>query len=228
MALVRAAIYASDFLRGQLAGDLCAVGPVAAALTTAGAGTITAAMIAGGVIRRTGPAAGFTDTWPTSEQICAMLRSAPTQADFAPGLGVIVRYINTVAQANIMAVPSNEGISLSTSVHSSVVNCAASKWRDYFLEMGSAPIASVTVTGSTANGTKKLTLDTEAAAGTISVGMSVYGTGVGASARVTNLVYGVSGVKEVWVDVNSTADGSSIVFSIKPTIIIHSLGSGDI
>lgn len=228
MALVRAAIYASDFLRGQLAGDLCAVGPVAAALTTAGAGTITAAMIAGGVIRRSGPSAGFTDTWPTSEQICATLRSTATTAEFCPGLGIVVRYINTVAQANTMAVPSNEGISLSTSVHSSVVNCAASKWRDYFLEMGSAPIASVIVTGSTANGTKKLTLDTEAAAGTISVGMSVYGTGVGASARVTNLVYGVSGIKEVWVDTNSTADGSSIVFSIKPTIIIHSLGSGDI
>ena len=58
--------------------------------------------------------------------------------------------------------------------------------------------------------------------------MSVYGTGVGASAKVTHVIYGTSGIKEVWVDTNSTADGAAIVLSFKPTVVVHSLAAGDI
>ena len=105
---------------------------------------------------------------------------------------------------------------------------AASKWRDYFIELASAPVPSLTVTGATANGMKKLLLDSEAAAGAVVPGMSVYGTGVGASAKVTHVIYGTSGIKEVWVDTNSTADGAAIVLSFKPTVVVHSLGAGDI
>jgi hypothetical protein len=226
MSTARLSVYSGGLQRQATIGDVLLTGVLAAAITTAGAATLTAGAVLGGVIRRSGPAAGFTDTWPTAEQICAALRGHGNNADHVPGLGVSLRYINTVAQANTMAVPANEGISLSTAVYSSVVNCAASSYRDYFIELVSAPVPAISVAGTTANGTKKLVLNAEASPGSIVPGMSVYGTGVGASAKVTHVIYGAAGVKEVWVDVNSTADGSNITISLKPTVVVHSTGSG--
>lgn len=226
MSTARLSVFAGGMQRQVAIGDTILGGALVAAVTTAGAATLTAGAVTGGVIRRSGPAAGFTDTWPSADQICASLRNFGGNADYMPGLGFNLRYINTVAQANTMAVPANEGISLSTAVYSSVVNCAASAYRDYFVELVSAPVAAISVTGSTANGTKKLTLKSEASPGSIVPGMSVYGTGIGASAKVTHVIYGAAGVKEVWVDVNSTADGSDIIIALKPTVVIHSIGSG--
>jgi len=228
MSLVRNKVCVSGMSRAELAGDIIGILPTVSTLTTAGNGTITAAMVASEFILRTGPIGAYTDTLPTAEQIAALIRSYGNNAEYVPGLGLPLRFYNSVAQAMTLAVPANEGISLSTSVFGTTTGVAASKWRDYFLELGCAPVPSVSNTGSTTNGTKKLVLDAEAAAGSIVPGMSVYGTGVGAAARVSNVVYGVSGIKEVWVTVNSTADGSNIVFTHKPTIIVHSLGAGDI
>lgn len=226
MSAVRPSVFSGGMQRQATIGDVVLCGLLATAITTAGAATLTVGAILGGTIRRSGPAAGFTDTWPTAEQLCAALRSHGNNADHVPGMGFLVRYINTVAQANTMAVPANEGISLSTAVYSSVVNCPASSYKDYFVELVSAPVAASTVTAGTANGTKRILLAAEAAPGSIVPGMSVYGTGVGASAKVTHLIYGTAGIKEVWVDVNSTADGSNIIVSLKPTVVVHSIGSG--
>ena len=226
MSAVRPSVYSGGMQRQNSIGDVLLTGAIATAVTTAGAASLTAAAVLGGVIRRSGPAAGFTDTWPTAEQICAALRGHGNNADHVPGLGFSLRYINTVAQANTMAVPANEGISLSTATFSSVVNCPASSYKDYFVELVSAPVPAISVTGATFNGTKRLLLAAEAAPGSIVPGMSVYGTGVGASAKVTNLIYGTAGIKEVWVDVASSADGSNIILSLKPTVVVHSTGSG--
>ena len=228
MSVVRNKIISLGLARAQMPGDVIAAMPTALALTTAGNGTITAAMVAAGFIRRSGPSGAFTDTLPTSEQIAALLRGFGLAAEWVSGLGIPLRIYNSVAQALTLAVPANEGISLSTSVFGSVTAIAASKWRDYFIELASAPVPTLVSTGSTANGTKKLLLAAEAPAGSVVQGMSVYGTGVGSGAKVTHVIYGTSGIKEVWVDTNSTADGTDIVFTLKPTVVVHSLGAGDI
>ena len=228
MSVVRNKVISLGLARAQLPGDVIAAMPTAVALTTAGNGSITAAMVAAGFIRRSGPAGAFTDTLPTSEQIAALLRGFGLTSEWVSGLGIPLRIYNSVAQALTLAVPSNEGISLSTSVFGTSTAVAASKWRDYFIELASAPVPSLIVTGATTNGSKKLLLASEAAAGAVVPGMSVYGTGVGASAKVTHVIYGTSGIKEVWVDTNSTADGAAIVLSFKPTVVVHSLAAGDI
>ena len=228
MSVVRNKVISLGLARAQMPGDVIAAMPTAMALTTAGNGTITAAMVAAGFIRRSGPSGAFTDTLPTSEQIAALLRGFGLQAEWVAGLGIPLRIYNSVAQALTLAVPSSEGISLSTSIFGTSTAVAASQWRDYFIELVSAPVPSSVFRGATTNGSKKLAMAMELPAGTVVQGMSVYGTGVAASAKVTHVIYGTSGIKEVWVDTNSTADGTDIVLTFKPTVVVHSLGAGDI
>ena len=228
MSVVRNKVLSLGLARAQMPGDVIAAMPTAMALTTAGNGTVTAAMVAAGFIRRSGPAGAFTDTLPTAEQIAAILRGFGLQAEWVSGLGLPLRIYNSVAQALTLAVPANEGISLSTSIFGTSTAVAASKWRDYFVELMSAPVPTLVATGATTNGSKKLLLAAEQPAGSVVTNMSVYGTGVGASAKVTHVIYGTSGIKEVWVDTNSTADGTDIVLTFKPTVVVHSLGAGDI
>lgn len=228
MSITRNAVYESGLQRRSLPGDNPAVGFVAAPLTTVGAGAITAAMLVAGNLRRTGPTGAYTDTLPTAEQICAALRGFSSLGEFIPGMGFVFRHINTVAYAATIAVPASSGISLSTSVFSTVTANAASQWRDYFIELGSAPVPAKQFSARTINGSKRIIFDAAVPAGSIVNGMSVYGTGVGASAKVSNVIYDASGIAEVLVDVNSTADGSSINISFTPTIIVHSVGAGDL
>ena len=111
---------------------------------------------------------------------------------------------------------------------STITANAASQWRDYFIELGSAPVPAKQFSARTINGSKRIIFAADLPAGSIVNGMSVYGTGVGASAKVSNVIYGASGIAEVLVDVNSTADGSSINISFTPTIVVHSVGAGDL
>ena len=74
MSVVRNKVISLGLARAQLPGDVIAAMPTAVALTTAGNGSITAAMVAAGFIRRSGPSGAFTDTLPTSEQIASLLR----------------------------------------------------------------------------------------------------------------------------------------------------------
>ena len=81
MSVVRNKIISLGLARAQMPGDVIAAMPTAMALTTAGNGTVTAAMVAAGFIRRSGPSGAFTDTLPTSEQIAALLRGFGLQAE---------------------------------------------------------------------------------------------------------------------------------------------------
>lgn len=228
MSITRNAVYESGLQRRSLPGDNPAVGFVAASLTTVGAGAITAAMLITGNIRRSGPVGAYTDTLPTADQICTALRGFGALGEFTQGLGFEFRHINTVAFAATIAVPANAGIALSTSVFSTITANAASQWRDYFVEFVSAPVPAKQFSANTINGSKRIILNMDVPAGSLVSGMSVYGTGVGVGAKITNVIYDASGIAEVLVDVNSTADGSSINISFTPTIIVHSVGAGDL
>lgn len=229
MSFPRPIVYDRGFQRKLAPGDAAVAAPISTVLTTVGNGTILASLLDTTHLRRSGPTGAFTDTLPTAEAIGTLVRDMPDSADHIAGLGFVVRYINTTGFAATLAVPANEGISFVSTLYSSTPTAvAASKYRDLFFELASAPIATQLVMGSTSNGTKRIALATELKAGAVVTGMSVYGTGIGVGARVTNVVYGVSGIKEVWVDTNSTADGAMTAITCKPTILVHSFGAGDI
>ena len=57
-------------------------------ITTAGAGTLTAAAMVGGLIPRTGPTAGFTDTTDTAANIDALLAAGSGSNTLAVPVGI--------------------------------------------------------------------------------------------------------------------------------------------
>lgn len=76
------------------------------AITTAGAGTLTAASLLGGLITRTGPVAAYTDTTATAAQILTALG-----ADTPEGTSRLVRIKNTVPFTETLA--AGAGVTLS-------------------------------------------------------------------------------------------------------------------
>lgn len=212
-------------------GDLIATGRSLAALTTVGAGTITAAMIAAGIINRTGPTAGYTDTFDTAWNILQALAGNFPQPDTVQGLSFELTFINTVAFANTVAAPTNGGVVLGTNV-----NVAASLVRDYLVTINNASPPQNFYCGTTsANPTITLnqpyqmgTFDysNNKAYGQITPGMSVYGTGIPAGATVIGLIQGQQGmVTGFTLSANATATAASVALALTPTITIQGLRS---
>ena len=114
---------------GVMSGDLMIGGESisAGALTTVGAGTWLAAAIAAGIIRRTGPVGGYTDTTDTAANILTALAGNAQAADLAPGSSFRLLFINTVAFAFTFA--AGAGVTVGTGT----LDVAASLWREYLV-----------------------------------------------------------------------------------------------
>lgn len=98
---------AMNALVNQINSNTVSGGAVAqTALTTVGAGTLTAAAMLSGLIARSGPVAAFTDTSDTGTNIDAALGAAAVN-----GVSVIFRYKNTTAFAATIA--GGTGVTLS-------------------------------------------------------------------------------------------------------------------
>jgi hypothetical protein len=98
-------------MRGLYIVPLTIAGTIAStALTTNGAGTITAAMVAGQLVSRTTVAAAFTDTFDTGANIIAAM------PNWAVGQSFIMRYSNTVNFLATLAGASGSTLSGMTTV----------------------------------------------------------------------------------------------------------------
>lgn len=180
------------------------------ALTTAGAGNITAAMIAGGSLKRTGPAGVFNDTFDTPNNILIALSGNGAQVSTSgvpafnpsfqavtfgllfqqpgqpqPGASFRWLYLNTVAFAMTALATANSGLTLSTNV-----NVAASLVRQYLFQIVNGTPQSL-VNGQLTNASGVVTGLTLAQTNLITPGQSVFGTSVGASAIVSSVQPGV-------------------------------------
>lgn len=222
--------------RPILPGDMAAGGEniLGGNLTTAGAGTVTAAMIANGIVRRTGPAGGFTDTFDTSTNIItALLGGAPQSMgggagncgiDIVPGTTFRLLYINTVAQA--MTYAGGLGVKSGTGT----LDVAASLWREYLLTvLNSTPQQLLNC--ATTNASAVVTFNLQAnqvslPMGTVTPGMTVSGTGITAGTTVLGVTQGVGGITGVTLSANATATNNPIGLTFLPTIQIDSLRSG--
>lgn len=218
-------------LRDVQQGDLFALGDYQAALATAGAGTVTAAMITAGIIRRTGPGGAFNDTFDTADAILQAL--APMQAaglsvipaagvpnsygpGIKPGVSFNFLYRNTVAFAMTAVAPANGGFVLGTDV-----NVAASLCRVYKVTINAPYPPSTVGNAATTNTTKVITGMSVAQTNLIQPGMSVYGTGIAASTLVASVQSGVG----VTTDTNSTATNNPVAITFTPTVTLLGLFS---
>lgn len=102
------------------------------AITTVGAGTLTAAGIVGGLIMRTGPVGAYDDTTATAVDIIALLDS--------PAVGDSWEFVHVNGVAQIATLIGGVGVTLA-----GVTANAASKVRTYRVEVTGAD--TITITG---------------------------------------------------------------------------------
>lgn len=218
--------------RKLMPGDLLAGGESisAGALATVGAGTWTGALIATGIIRRTGPTAGYTDTTDTAANIIAALAGNAPSPDGMSGQTFRLRFLNTVAQAQTLA--AGTGVVLGTGT----LNVAASLWRDYLFTIvnASPPVtipgtlvsASATVAFALPSGMLALPIGPSPLADNITPGMGVNATsGVTAGTTVLGVTQGQGGITGIVMSATATAS-ATIPLNFTPTVQIDSLGSG--
>lgn len=190
----------------NLEGGLTNTGHLNNVLATNGAGTVTAAMVAAGIIRRTVVGAGYTDTFPSADAILVALGRPPRGSSF------LLVYQNSVAFA--MTFAAGAGVTTLGNVGAS-----ASLTRVYNVTVKNNSPASV-VLGTTTNTSKVLSNLTEAQAAAVSVGMAISGTGIGASSFVESVNVNSKTVTST-VASTATADNISITFS--PVVEFHGL-----
>lgn len=137
---------------------------------TAGASTISVAALMSGITQRSGPGAGYTDTFPSAD----LLLQAQPELSVGDSFTHIFR--NTVAQA--MTAAAGEGVVLGTNV-----DIAASLVREYLLTiLGIGPRQ--IFQGSTTNANAVITGIPLANAALLKPGQGVSGAGIAANSYI--------------------------------------------
>jgi hypothetical protein len=180
--------------------------------TTVGSSTLSAASFAGGILNRTGPAAGFTDTWPTADQLLNLLPNPQVGDTF----GLIYR--NGVAQAMTFAAGTGIVSGIGT------LNVAASSTRWYVhTVLSNKP--TVIIVGDVTNTTFTLTNIKDVDLAKVMPGMGVTGTNVGANAVVLGVAQGATAdTGVITVSVASTGTGAMTALTFFPRIRLDSVG----
>lgn len=104
------------------------------AISTAGAGTLTAAGIVGGLIMRTGPTGAYDDTTDTATAILALLDN--------PAVGDSWEFTHVNGVAQIATIVAGAGITLAGTTAN-----AASKVRRYHCQVTNVGTPAITITG---------------------------------------------------------------------------------
>lgn len=203
---------AQDLDRDLAKGDLIPENMSVAALTTVGAGTWTAAQIAGGIIRRTGPVGGYTDTTDTSENIRQALEGLSGGACL--GMSFLFIFLNDVAQAHTFAA----GVGVT---NTGTVSTAASLKRVYNVSVVNDTPQQIFLASQT-NASAVITGLTAAQTALLSVGMAASGTSIAASSFINSIQPGVG----VTLSVATTATLVNNAITFSPVINFEGLFAG--
>lgn len=231
--LVTPSVYgASVISRRAGPGDVLALGGnlSAGALATVGDGTWTGALIATGIIRRTGPTGDYSDTTDTAANILTALAGNGWAAEVVAGQSFRLLVQNTVAY--VATLVAGTGVTLGTGT----TTIAASLVREYILSVlnASPPLtlncnttnSSATVTFNLPTGMVALPIGPSPLADNVTTGMIVSGTGITAGTTVIGVTQGVGGITGVTLSANATATSSGgVSLTFGPNIRIDSLRS---
>jgi hypothetical protein len=195
-----------------------------------------------GDIDRTGPAGAFQDNLPTADDWVKALSGSLTQLTppnnalyglepnksvtqaFPLNLGILPpKSCYTLVWRNggggilTLAAQASSGVTVS-----GAATAAAAGWVEMFIQiLNSTPLAVIPVT--TTNVDKKLTNVDLNLINLITTGMSAFGVGIGASAKVA-AVNRDTGV--ITLDVDSTATANNIAVTFTPTIVVRRRRAG--
>lgn len=178
---------------------------------TIGNAALAVADIFGGILNRTGPVGGFTDTWPNADDILAAMENP------AKGDSWYFVYRNGVAQAMTFAAGTGIVSGIGT------LNCAASSTKIYLHTILSVK-RSVILIGNTATSTILSALDNSEIA-QVEPGMGVTGTNIAASSVVVGVTPSdTANGATITLNNATTGNGNNIAFSFFPRIQVDALG----
>lgn len=207
------------------AGDIIASGEAFAALAADANSTLTGAMIASGILNRTGMTAGRTDTTDTAENILLAISGNDVDRNAYNGMSFHFLYRQSVAFATTWGHGRGNVAGIGT------LDVTASRVREYIVRILNAQKEFTTNCGTT-NASAAVTLDVPQVAGSIVPGMLVTGAGVTAGTKVAGVTYGRSSDRSntdkicaITLDANATAtaaSGVSLIFS--PVLEWNSVG----
>lgn len=203
----------ANYIRPAGAGDVVMDQTQVVAIATAGNGVWTAAAMAAGIIDRSGPGAGYSDTPDTGDNILAAMPflSAGDSFEF------MVR--NTVAFANTVAAASGVALSGANTA------IAASKVRKYLMTAIAPKATQIIGNCATTNASPTVTGLTAAQVANLMPGMNVAGTGIPAS---TTLIAVNSSLGTVTLSANATATNNPVALTFTPNFTLKGLWSADL
>lgn len=203
-------------------------------IATVGAGTWTGAAIATGIINRTGPTGGYTDTTDTAANIIAALQGNSPALAAVPGTSFRLLFINTVAFA--MTFAAGVGVVAGTGT----LSLGASAVRLYLLTILNSMVP-VTVNATFLTTSKVVTFmlpgvtvalseGPASAYNQISVGATVTGTNIATGTKVLGVTSGQGGIIGITLDTNTTGASASggTAITIGPTVQIDTLFSASL
>lgn len=205
-------------------GDLLANGESFSTIAGDSNQTLTALAIATGIINRTGPTAGRTDTTDTAENVLNALAGNDPDRNVLQGVTFRLIFRNSVAFLITWA--HGRGWIAGTGL----LNVTASLVREYVCEILNGTKES-TATSSTTGANAIVTLATPVVAGTITPGQLASGTGITAGSRVAGVTYGdtvnrtnTDKITSVTLDQNTASSQSSTLVTFSPCLRINSVG----
>lgn len=178
-------------------------------VTTVGAGVIPAEAILSGIVDRSGPTAGFTDTFPSA---AALLAACPM---LGRGDSFEFLYINGVAFAMTAAAAAG---SADTLTNANVASSAVRRYMVTVLADGQPLVASA----ATTNGQAAVQLNNLLDAKSVRPGMAVSGTGISGGTTVI-AVNANTGV--VTLSGNATATNGIVGLTFQPQVNYRGLYS---
>lgn len=200
----------ANFVRAQMPGDGVLDQTQVFPITTAGAGTLTAAAMLAGIVDRSGPSGNYNETLDTADNLMA------ANPQFSAGDSFEFWYRNTVAFIATLVVAEGAELVANTAV-------AASKVRRYLVTILANARRQV-FNASTTNVSPTITGLTAAQAQTLVPGMGVSGTGISAA---TNVLAVNSSTGVITLTANATATGT-VPLTFFPRYNIKGISSADL
>jgi hypothetical protein len=137
-------IFAAGDYQSAEGGIVLQDGLALGGLTTVGAGVLTAALLAGEYIARSGPTAAFSDTTDSAPNIIAALANANSPQNTPLGGSIRIRIINNTAYTQTIL--AGTGVTLS-----GTMTLATNTHRDFLLTITGANTVSLTNLGGGSN-----------------------------------------------------------------------------
>lgn len=200
----------ANFVRAQMPGDGVLDQTQVFPITTAGAGTLTAAAMVAGIVDRSGPSGNYNETLDTADNLMA------ANPQLSAGDSFEFWYRNTVAFVATLVVAEGAELVANTAV-------AASKVRRYLVTILANARRQV-FNASTTNVSPTITGLTAAQAQTLAPGMGVSGTGITAG---TNILAVNSSTGVITLTANATATGT-VPLTFFPRYNIKGISSADL